>query len=229
MKKVLFICFLVAAISASSQTKTYIGLKAGGHVNSVFFEHTIFGFNSKFGVQPGVNAGIQIKHFPKKREAFLNSGIQGGVNFMQKGWSQVFTDTGLPNYHVSMDYIEIPIEGIGYFGNKNKYFIGMGMFVEMLINSEVDASPVGLTTIDFATYVPERDREVGYGGRIIAGTFRDFGFGSIHLEGFLSYSFSNFIDAGDLSDDQVPDISNLYSVGISIGYFVSFGKLKITE
>lgn len=229
MKKFLVLCFVFGAVSVLAQTKTYVGLKVGGHASSVFFEHTIFGFNSKVGIQPGVHAGIQIKHFPKKRDVFLNSGIQGGVNYIQKGWSQEFTDTGLPNYHSAMNYIEIPIEGIGYFGNKTKYFFGMGMFVEMLLDSERDPDPVGLTNIDFATYVPERDREVGYGGRITAGAFRDFGFGSVHLEGFMSYSFSSFIDATDLSDDQIPDISNLYSAGISIGYFISFGKLKLTE
>lgn len=230
MKKFFVVCFVLGTTLTLAQTKTYVGIKAGGHANSAFFEHTIYGFSSKVGIQPGVHMGMQIRHFAKRRDVYINSGIQTGINYIQKGWSQVFTDTGLPTYTASMDYIEIPIEGFGYFGNRNKYFFGMGLFVEVLIANASDPDPVGLSgNIDFAKYVADRDREVGYGGRITAGTWRDFSFGALHLETFLSYSFSNFIDAGDLSDDQLPDISNLYSVGISVGYYFSFGKLSLTE
>ena len=227
MKKFFFASLLLGIMASHAQTKTYIGIKGGGHVNSAFLNHTIFNFNAKTTFKPGINTGLLVKHFPKKRVSSFNSGIQGGVNYIQKGWTQTFPDTMLPNYHIKMNYVEIPIEGIGYFGKKNKYFISVGFFAEFLLSSEKDNDPV--TTIDFVTYVEERDREIGYGGRTSAGIFRDFPFGSLQVEGFLTYSFSNFIDAGDLKDDQLPDISNLWSIGISVGYFMPFGKLDMTK
>ncbi|MEQ9403394.1 MAG: outer membrane beta-barrel protein [Cyclobacteriaceae bacterium] len=226
--KTLFCAFLIFGMSVTfGQSKTYVGLKGGAQVNSAFLRHTIFNFNARTTFNPGVHSGLQIKHFSKKKEVFLNSGIQGGINYIQRGWTQTFKNEGLPNYSVTMNYLEIPIEGFGYFGNKNKYFISGGMFVEFLLDSEKDPDPVGITVTDFATYVPGRDRTVGYGGRLSGGVFRDFPFGSLHLEGFITYSFSNFINAGDLTNDQLPDISNLWSVGVSVGYFISFGKLEL--
>ena len=227
MRVVFSFFFITSFLWLTAQTKTYVGIRGGGHITSAWMDHTVFGFSADLGGKPGVNGGIFVKHFPRKRDIFFNAGIQGGVNFVQKGWTQNFLESGFPKYSVSMNYLEIPIEGIGYFGNKNKYFIAAGFFAEYLLSHNKDASPEGLQFSDFATYVPSRDREIGYGGRVSGGVFRDFPFGQLHLEGFFSYSFSNFIDAGDLSNDQLPDISNNWNLGISIGYLIPFGKLEL--
>lgn len=192
--------------------------------------HTVFNFRANNTFKSGFNSGLMIKHFPKKRNTFFNTGIQGGINYMQRGWVQTFKGTGLPNYGVTMNYLEFPIEGIGYFGNKTKYFIGGGFFAEYLVSSSKDDDPSNLTLAeDWATYEKNRDRRGGYGARFSGGIFRDFPFGSLHLESFFTYSFSNFIDAGDLTNDQLPDISNLWSFGVSVGYFISFGKLEMVK
>lgn len=220
---------VIACVVSFGQTKTYVGVKGGAHINSAFFNHTIFRFSSRTSFDPGVNAGLFIKHFPRKRDIAFNSGIQGGINYMQRGWAQTFPDTNIPDYGAKMNYLEIPIEGVGYFGRKNKYFIAAGFFTEILVGNTLDTDPGDVSPYDFATYVPSRDREIGYGGRASGGVWRDFPFGSLHLEAFFTYSFSNFIDAGDLTDDQVPDISNLWSLGISVGYLLPFGKLELVK
>lgn len=216
---------------ASSQTKTYVGLKGGGNAASAFIDHTIFNNNMITTLKSGIHSGILIKHFPKKRDIAVNSGIQIGFNYVQKGWEQSFL-TSEPNYSVRMNYLEIPLEGIGYFGNKNKFFITAGFYWEMLLSATKSETPTeterGGSSVDFYTYEADRDREFGYGGRASAGMFHDFSFGSIHLEGFFTYSFSNFIDAGNLTT-ETPDISNLWVVGASVGYFIPFGKLKMTK
>lgn len=228
--------FFLFAIStgALGQTKTYVGFKAGGQINSAYMVHNAFRFRMNNTFKSGINSGFTIKHFPKKRDTFFNTGIQGGVNFMQRGWIQSFKGTGIANYSVGMNYLEFPIEGIGYFGNKTKYFIGGGFYAEYLLSSSKDDDPFdrsdpNFSTLDFATYEEDRDRKGGYGARFSGGVFRDFPFGSLHLEGFFTYSFSNFIDAGDLTNDQLPNISNLWSLGLSVGYFISFGKLEMVK
>ncbi|MEO1254837.1 MAG: hypothetical protein AAFY41_08135, partial [Bacteroidota bacterium] len=70
-----------------------------------------------------------------------------------------------------------------------------------------------------------RDREVGYGARLGGGVFRDLSIGTFQIEGFFSYSFSNFINPGDLTT-RTPDISNHWVVGFTVSYMVSLSKKK---
>lgn len=230
MRNILLIMLVFVFFGTTAQTKTYVGIKGGGHAASAFIDHTIFNNNMRTGLSTGIHSGLTVKHFPfRRKNSSIHSGIQASINYVQKGWKQTF-QTSEPNYSVRMDYLEIPFEGIGYFGNKNKYFVTAGLYWEVLLNAKKSDTPAetNIGAADFYTYEADRDREFGYGGRMSAGLFRDFSFGSIHLEGFFSYSFSNFIDAGDLSD-ETPDISNLWVTGVSLGYLIPFGKLKMTK
>ena len=211
---------------AGMSQKTFIGVKAGGHTGSAYIEHTIFNIINNNGIKNGINGGLMVKYFPKERNVFLKSGLQFSVNYAQKGWTQVFL-TNEPTFSARMDYIEIPVEAIGYFGNKNKFFITAGFFFEYLINYELDPTPNEENTggQDFSTYDPSRDKEAGYGMRASGGYFREFSFGMIHLEGFFSYSISNFIDPGDLTT-RTADISNLWYTGVSLGYLINVSKKK---
>ncbi|MFK7951267.1 MAG: outer membrane beta-barrel protein [Ekhidna sp.] len=231
MRIVLLILSVFMVCTVGAQSKTYVGIKGGGQASSAFINHTIFRNNMNTTFKSGIHSGLLVKHFAKKRDIFLNAGIQFGINYIQKGWKQKFI-TDIPNYSVQMNYLEIPVEAIGYFGNKNKFFVTAGLYFETLLNTKKSAEPTeterGGSAVDFYTYESSRDRKAGYGGRASAGTFRDFSFGSIHLEGFFTYSISNFIDAGNLTD-ETPDISNLWTVGGSIAYLIPFGKLKMTK
>ncbi|SNT36586.1 Outer membrane protein beta-barrel domain-containing protein [Ekhidna lutea] len=227
MRVVWLICTLCLVHTGVAQ-KTYVGVKAGGHVSTAFIEHTIFNLNHNSTFLPGTNGGIFIKYLPKAGNSFLNSGIQVGANYVQKGWKQTFF-TDEPNYKARMNYLEIPLEGIGYFGGENKYFISAGFYAEFLMSYSLDPEPDSENRggADFYTYEKDRDREFGYGGRIGGGLFRDLSIGTFQLEGFFSYSFSNFIDAGDLTT-ETPDLSNHWMVGFTVGYMISLNK-KETE
>ncbi|WP_420315935.1 hypothetical protein [Ekhidna sp.] len=217
------VCFALMFHAGFAQ-KTYVGVKAGGHASSAFIEHTIFNLNVNTTFLPGVSSGLVIRHVPKPGNSYLNSGIQLGINYIQKGWRQTFL-TGEPSYTSRMNYLEIPIEGMGYFGGNNKYFISAGFHLEFLLNTELDPTPQlsNIGGADFYTYHEARDREFGYGARIAGGIFRDLDIGTFQLEGFFSYSFSNFIGPGDLTT-ETPDLSNHWVVGFTVGYLVSLGK-----
>ena len=212
----------------------YIGAKMGGHVGSAFIDHSITNFTMRAGFEPGFHGGVMFKFLPEPRNVFLKSGLQLSVNYVQKGWQQIFLNNE-PPYSAEMTFIEMPIEAIGYFGKKNNFFVTLGFYFEYLVdhrldplpnfdeNAAADRSLVGGQ--DFYTYEPERDNEAGYGGRASGGVFREFSFGMLHLEGFFTYSISNFIDAGDLTT-RTPDISNLWVAGVSLGYLFQIGGGK---
>ena len=229
----LLIIFTVLVWSSAGAQKTFIGVKAGGHTGSAYIDHTIFNNFNNAGFKGGFNAGLMVKYFPKKREVFLKSGIQFSVNYAKKGWTQIFLEE--PTYSAEMSYVEVPIEAIGFFGNKNNYFITAGFFFEYLIDHQLGNAPnfdvdvEGNTILnqvdgqDWYTFQATRDNKVGYGARASGGVFREFSFGMLHLEGFFSYSISNFMNAGDLTS-ETPDISNLWYTGVSLGYLFKVGK-----
>ncbi|WP_436515779.1 outer membrane beta-barrel protein [Ekhidna sp. To15] len=225
MRIIWLICLALVVNVGVGQT-TFVGVKAGGHVSSTFIEHTVFNLNLNTTFLPGASGGVFVKYLPKPGSAFLNSGIQFGVNYVQKGWKQTFL-TDEPSYSARMNYLEIPLEGFGYFGGKNKYFISVGLYMEFLMSSSLDAEPDSNNTggADFYTYDETRDRDVGYGARLGGGIFRELSIGTFQVEGFFSYSFSNFIDPGDLTT-ETPDLSNHWMLGFTVGYMISFGGNK---
>jgi len=229
MRYLLILCVMMMFHTGYSQ-KTFIGLKAGGHSGSAFIDHTIFSNINNAGFKGGFHGSLLFKYFPKERDVFLKSGLQFSVNYVRKGWTQVFL-TAEPTYSAEMTYVEFPVEAIGFFGNKNNYFITLGFFFEYLLDYNLSDDPTLDTDLngneipnsvegqDFYTFRPERDNRAGYGARASGGIFREFSFGMVHLEGFFSYSISNFIEAGDLTTG-IPDISNLWYAGVSLGYLI---------
>ena len=227
IKKIIFLCFIFISFKTMSQHKIYIGFKGGGHLNNAYLEHSIFNFNAITKNVYGYNAGMALKYFPQRNTtSFVKSGIQIGTNYFQKGWKQVFRNNQ-PDYTIFMNYLEIPLEGFGYFniGKKEYVFISAGFYTEFLISYENSLIPEDNEIDDFVTYESQRDRKFGYGSKIGAGIFKDFSFGIIHLDFFFSYSFSNFIVSKQLSS-MLPNISNLIVGGFSIGYFFPIIKKK---
>ncbi|MEO9484221.1 MAG: outer membrane beta-barrel protein [Ekhidna sp.] len=225
MRIVWLICLVLTVNVGVAQT-TYVGVKAGGHVSNAFIEHTIFNLNLNSTFLPGINGGAFVRYVPKPGKTVLNSGIQLGVNYVQKGWKQTFL-TNEPSYTARMNYLEIPLEGFGYFGGQNKYFISAGFYMEVLMSVDKDAEPDETNTggADFYTYDESRDRDLGYGARLGGGVFRDLAIGTFQVEGFFSYSFSNFINPGDLTT-ETPDLSNHWMVGFTVGYMIAIGGNK---
>ena len=219
IRLILLGCFTVAMHFGIAQ-KTYVGVKAGGHLSTAFIEHTIFITNLTSTFTSGASGGVFVKYLPKPGDSFLNSGWQIGANLVQKGWKQTFL-TGAPTYAARMNYLEVPVEGLGYFGGKYKYFVSAGIYAEFLLSTDLDEDPNAneIGSADFYTYDPDRDNDIGYGARLGGGIFRDLSIGTFQIEGFFSYSFSNFINAGDLTT-ETPDISNHWSVGFTVGYML---------
>jgi len=239
MRSLFFVLLFISSILLSAQTKTFVGVKLGGGASTAFMQHSIFPLAMDIAWLPGVNGGIQVTHFPEKFKSKLNAGFQIGVNYVQKGWVQKFTDTSEPNHTTRINYLELPMEAVGYFGNRNKYFLSVGFFFEYAISADVDAIPasavddpdtnfgtmlVGQST--FYRYEINKDNRLNYGPRGSVGVFRETGRGVLRLEAFFSFSIRSVYDYEPL-ESGIPDLSLNYGAGASISYMFSFGKLEI--
>lgn len=227
-----FFLFIISGLSLNAQIKGYIGIKGGGQLATAYFEHTIFNRDTRIITTfiPGYHGGVVAKIFTyQSQSSFLNAGFQTGLNYVSKGWRQTFRDTDEPGYETRMDYMELPLEAIIYAGKgKTKYFFTLGIFLEYLVDVKKDPDP-NLDNIEgihsFFPYMESRDRKFGYGGRVSVGLQRDFGFGTIHLDGFGTFSLRSMLEHGDL-DSRIPDLSNHWTVGFSVAYLIPFGKMK---
>ncbi|MFT6866756.1 MAG: hypothetical protein ACJA08_001592 [Cyclobacteriaceae bacterium] len=229
MKYCIFSIIIFFQFLAQGQTKTYIGFKAGGQLASAYIEHTIQSTFITTDFITGYNGGLIVKIFTKKRDALVNPGFQTGINFDQKGWGQVFLDTDQLKYKVKISTVQLPMEAIINFGRgSTKTFFSLGWYLEYLVDvSKSDPPDLGVLNdfgIDFYTYETARDRKLAYGVRASVGGQKDFSFGAINIDAFITYNISSVIDHQDFKTG-IPDLSNLYTVGFSVGYLIPFGKL----
>lgn len=235
MKYAFFIIVFLGFVAVQAQSKVYVGFKAGGQLATAYIDHTI---TTKFITTDfitGYNGGALVKIFTKKRDALINPGLQTGLVLDQKGWGQVFPDTDpeVPKYKVKLSYIQLPMEAIINFGRgKTKTFFTLGWYLEYLVNVSKSDYPTDEQLqqledigIDFYTYRSDRDRKLGYGLRVSAGGQKDFSFGAIHLDVFGTFNIGSVLDHQNFKTG-IPDLSNLYTAGFSIGYLIPFGKLE---
>ncbi len=221
------LCIVYAVSQGTAQTKTLIGLKAGGGVSTIFMAHTLFPINAEVGIIPTVHAGIVFVHFPNTYDLAVNAGIQLGINYVQKGWSQSFPFTDTPDHVTRIDYIEVPLEAFGYLGNQNKYYLSAGIFVQQAIYRQVDAAPADVGFSDFFLYDFNKDRRLGYGPRASAGAFRELNNGqTLKLEAYFTMNIRSVYDFEPITSG-VPDQALTFSFGASVAYLFSFGDLKI--
>lgn len=226
-------------ILATAQTKTYLGLKIGGGTSSAFMRHSVFNIQTDIKFLSGFHGGIHLTHFPEKLKSKVNTGIQIGVTYIQKGWKQRFRDTNEPNHTTRINYLEIPIDGIIYFGNRNKYYVGVGFFFEYAISANVDRTPdsaepnpdLTIKTLlvgesIFFKYRLSKDNRISYGPRGTIGVIRETDLGSFRFQVFYSFSLRSVFDFEPI-ETGIPDLALNFGVGASISYMFSFGKLEI--
>lgn len=212
--------FLTFSLTSSAQERTYLGAYAGWQTGSVYIEHSIYQVILQAGYIQGANGGVVLKHFSEHKQGKLNTGVQLGLNFSQRGWRQNFASFDSTST-TRMDYLQIPVSAIIYAGKpQNRIFITMTFFGEMLVQSKSGRQPEGLDPReDFYTYNADRDKEFGYGLRGGLGYQKDIGPGAIMAEAFFSYSISNFIGFENRAV-ETPDISQLFNIGINVGYLI---------
>ncbi|MEL6561019.1 MAG: outer membrane beta-barrel protein [Bacteroidota bacterium] len=231
--RVIVLLLLFCSFESFSQSNNYVGFTVGGNVSSVFFNHLAFRTNIRTGLQPGVQFGATFMHFAPLKTGILNTGLQLSINYTEKGYVQEFPLTNTANFSSRYRYIEVPFSSIIYLGRKKtKIFINPGIYGEFLLSSELtnvpadddaESSFINVGQFDVFPFDPDNDITMGIGGRLEAGIMRDFNFGTIQLLGNFSYTITNTIDFQSRSSG-IPDTSNNFSIGASVGYFFGLGK-----
>lgn len=238
MRPYFFALFIIFGIRVIAQTKTYVGVKMGGGISTAFVQHSVFPIVANTKWLPNFHGGLQVTHFPEKFKSKLNMGIQIGVNYAQKGWVQTFKGTSEPNHKTRIHYLEVPVEAIGYFGDKNKYYVSVGFYMEYALRAIVDSTPASAATnpdtaiktlsvgqSTFYRYILNEGNRLNYGPRGAIGVIRETNLGVFRLEAFFSFSLRSVYDYESI-ETGIPDLALNYGTGVSIFYMVSFGKLS---
>jgi hypothetical protein len=204
----------------------YVGIIGGAHANGAYVEHSLRGneYNTVFVQRPiiGFHSGLQYRHYNEiKSFRKLHTGIQVSAFYIQRGWQQAYLLTTGPI--TRMNYLHIPVEALIFMGtSRNRFYLSLGIFGERLIDYSLGTEPIPDLTFqeDFYTYDPDRgDYEFGYGFNAGLGWHATYGRQSFILSSFLSYALSDFIHTDRISD-PTPDVSNLWSAGLRLGYFI---------
>ncbi len=210
------------SIYSQAQKRTYLGLVAGGQLSSSYIEHTLYIVNLSTSYINSFQGGLQYKYYNEYNPNLkMNSGFQTGLFYSQKGWRQVFG--GLyPGINTRLDYLVLPVDGIVYWGNEDqKFSLIIGIYGEYIASFRTPETPADevLEISDFYTYDNSRDKQFGYGLKLGGSYLRDFSFGILEFSGFFDYSLSNFMNSPRRAD-PLPDTSNLFNFGLTVGYFI---------
>ncbi len=199
------------------QNRTYLGVKGGYNYATATFSHALQRINIEEGYKPGMHIGLVAMNYMEK-----NIGLQVELNYTQKGWTQLF-NPGTPKFTTDLDYIELPMYMNVYIGNKKlRVFFNLGIYAEYLIGVKSSPHPADTQGYDFHPYDTSRDRRFGYGMIGGGGIYRDFSFGTLLIQGAFAYGISNVLDP-ITEDSGIPDISNLITSSVSIGYMIKIG------
>lgn len=228
-KTILIAVNMLLGFSLAAQ-QNYFGISGGGHLNGAWVEHSLRGqdYETIFVQQPiaGFHSGVQFKHYNEiKSYRKLHTGIQVSAYYFQRGWKQAYLFTEGPV--TRMNYLQVPIDGLIYFGTEeNRFFVLLGVYGSRLLNYQLGIEPPEeLRNIeDFYTYDEERgDSKYAYGFNGGAGWHATRGRHSFEISAFAAYSLSNFIYSARISD-PTPDVSNLWSAGMRVAYFLPLGR-----
>ncbi len=216
-----FLSILLFFFKVQAQNSTiYLGVRGGFNGNTAILDHQIANLSIDEDFTNGKHFGILGKYFFSNKNPIIKSGIRLELNFIERGYAQQFILLGLPPYKASFNYLELPILSEFYFGKVNKYFINGGVFFGRLLSFNQE-NIIESDDVDNFPFIEERDNYWSYGYRLGAGISRDFPFGTIVVDGIFNFTLSNLLDFQTF-DTFIPDTSNLFEFGISIGYMHRF-------
>jgi len=193
-----------------------IGVKGGTTLSQTMFAP---------GVQqkmiPGMLCGVAVRYIEEN-----HFGVIGELNFMQRGWKEVFEETPY-SFSRRLSYIQIPLLAHIYFGNERaRFFFNAGPEVGFLLTDKpkanfnyADLSSVPdfpITNRNTAQFTMDIKNKIDYG--ISAGLGLEVSVNrknSLLLEGRFYYGLNNLFSA---NKKDIFSASNGISIMVSLGY-----------
>lgn len=116
-----------------------LGANVGMNMNSVIFTPTI-----KQKSQPGMSFGVTARYISEKYFKMM-CGIQGEINYTQRGWKENIEDKSGNTYNRVMNYVEIPLLAHLAFGKDAidsgvKFFVNAGPQIAFFLSESENMS-----------------------------------------------------------------------------------------
>ena len=168
-----------------------IGVNGGVNFSSISITPSF-----KQGKQVGPAFGLTVRYIGEKYFKMI-CGIQGEVNFSQRGWKEVIEDGTGDTYHRSMSYIEIPLLAHLAFGKEShgmQFFLNAGPQIGFFLNeSHTQSGPWE----DYSGFTVEQhdmpvENKFDYGITAGVGVELRTKVGHFQVEGRYYYALSDF-------------------------------------
>ncbi len=197
-----------------------VGVTGGVNISSVSIDPSF-----KQSKQIGPAFGVAVRYIGEK---YFNMfcGIQGEINFSQRGWKEVIEDGTGDTYYRIMNYLEIPLLAHLAFGkdhgNGARFVFNIGPQIGYLIGESEHMSeswtPDGRTNDQYGKMA---DRKFDYG--IVGGGGLEIrtGIGNFILEARYYYGLSDFYN--NSKKDPFSRSGNMYITG-RLSYFFDLKK-----
>ena len=168
-----------------------IGVNGGVNISSVSFSPSI-----KESKLIGPEFGVTIRYIGEKYFKML-CGIQGEINFSQRGWKENIDDGTGDTYQRTMSYIEIPLLAHLAFGKEGRgmqFFINAGPQIGFFLSDSHTISEgwENYTNLIIEQHDAPIDNKFDYGIAGGAGVELRTKIGHFQVEGRYYYALSDF-------------------------------------
>ncbi len=223
----IFLCLGYVCSAQAQKDTTYhrfsVGVKGGGNFSEIFRTGealTRAGINIKL-VQRYLG-GLSLQYFAESNFALQVEGY-----LIQKGWRQIFSDetnefADSIFYETTLNYAEFPITAHAYFGRKNlRLFADAGLYLAYMFSYD-DEREVSVEdrVINYRMNRPDVNRlDIGLIGG--AGFEIATAAGTFQLGSSIRYGLGSVLDK---NLQEIPNILQNFTVAITLGYYVEFGR-----
>ncbi len=203
-KLILFLLSLFFAVEANAQF--LIGIQGGSNFAKMDFTNNQEYKFTKVNYNQGFIGGVVIQYLNEK-----HAGIQGELNFTQRGWSENDTigDNNL-KYNNSFNYLELPmLTHVNIGGGKLRGLFNLGPYIAYAISAKKSVKDLntGIESSTDYTFDSNTDNRLDYGLAIGAGMEYRFSFGKFAAEARYTFGLGDFnkvkIQQSELSQSRV--------------------------
>ena len=145
--------FLLFSFCSLAQSQTYLGIQAGGTLSTanVFSQFEVIQIDERF--TSGYQFGVVVMNFVTP-----HVGLQGSVNYIQKGWRQKFAEeANQKDFITQFNYLEVPLL-FNFRSGKDRlhFFVNGGCFVEYMLDHELIDKPSSDVLITYSEYLKQQ-------------------------------------------------------------------------
>lgn len=211
---------LLAALLASPfivKSQTYIGLRGGYSMSTIFFSPTQYQ-KTLFG--GGIDLGFVLKTYQNKYVGF-----QGEINIIQRGYRTPYRDW--ENYKRVNTYLEVPVFFQLQLPIKQlDIFANAGCYGAFLLSAQEGYNTTGEFVMTNYKFNSLYDKRFDFGLAGGAGLAYEFSFGVIQAEYRVNYGLADLFKS---TWEGMPNHSRSFTQSVNLSYLFPLDLLKRKE